>query len=53
MTLFEKHLGRKMKRSDKACEIEFYVSLVLTKEDLINRERLINKNKPKQLKLEL
>lgn len=53
MTLFEIHLGRKIKPSDKQYEIMWYVSKVLTKQELIEREKMVKRNKPKQLTLEL
>lgn len=55
MTLFEKQLGRKMKPSDKQYEIMWYLSKVLTKQELIERENWIDKHgkKKQQLTLEL
>lgn len=57
MTLYEVYLQRKIKPSDRLSQVEYYVSLVLTKQELIEREKFREKHgrksKPKQLKLEL
>lgn len=51
MTLFEKHLGRHMLPSEKIYEREWYVSQVLSPEQLKKRRELMNKETPKQLSL--
>jgi len=51
MTAFEKHLGRPMKQSEMADEVEFYVSRILTKEQMEKRKKLFKTYKPKQLQL--
>ncbi len=51
MTAFEIYLGRHMKSSEGAKEIEFYISKILNKQEIERRERLVKKKKYEQLSL--
>lgn len=53
MTKFEIYLGRPMLSSEGSKEIEFYVSKILSKQEMNRRERLVKKRKYEQLKLNL
>lgn len=51
MTLYEQYIGRTTTKSDLTPEREWYVSRILTKEQMERRSKLGKKVKPKQLKL--
>lgn len=53
MTLYEIYIQSNIKPSERLSEVEWYVSKVLTKQELIEREKMVKRNKPKQLTLEL
>lgn len=52
MTLYEQHIGRLTTKADLPAEVEFYVSRILTKEQMEKRKKFLSHNKkPKQLTL--
>lgn len=51
MTLYEKHLGRPSTKEDMLGEREWYVSRVLSKQEMDDRRKLMKTVKPKQLRL--
>lgn len=53
MTAFEKHLGRSMLPTEGNAEREWYISQVLSPDEIKKRALLVKREKPKQLKLEL
>lgn len=51
MTLYEQHIGRRTTKADLIPEREFYVSLILTKEQMERRSKLGKKQQFKQTTL--
>lgn len=53
MTSFEQHIGRPMKPTEGNTEREWYISQVLSPDEIKKRALLVKREKPKQLKLNL
>lgn len=51
MTLYEKHIGRLTTKADLLAERDWYVSRVLSKEQMERRSRLVKVKNPVQLSL--